>query len=54
MAPVYWEFYETIDAAITREKQIKGWLRDRKVALIQAANPEWADLSSEPSSLLPS
>ena len=40
-------FEETIDvnAAITREKQIKGWLRKKKVALIELENPEWNDLS---------
>jgi putative endonuclease len=40
--------YETtadVQAAIHREKQIKGWLRRKKIALIQAANPEWQDLS---------
>jgi putative endonuclease len=42
-------FEETIDvnAAITREKQIKGWLRKKKVALIELENPEWNDLSEE-------
>ena len=40
-------FEETIDvnAAIAREKQIKGWLRKKKVALIESENPEWNDLS---------
>ncbi len=32
-------------AAIAREKQIKGWLRAKKVALIEADNPAWRDLS---------
>jgi putative endonuclease len=42
-------FEETIDvnAAIAREKQIKGWLRKKKVALIESENPEWNDLSEE-------
>jgi putative endonuclease len=42
-------FEETIDvnAAIAREKQIKGWLRKKKVALIASENPEWNDLSEE-------
>ena len=31
--------------AIAREKQIKGWLRSKKVALIEAQNPRWVDLS---------
>jgi predicted GIY-YIG superfamily endonuclease len=34
-------------AAIAREKQIKGWLRSKKLALIDAQNPTWEDLSSE-------
>jgi putative endonuclease len=44
---VYYE--ETNDArvAIEREKQIKGWLRAKKVALIEAVNPGWGDLSEE-------
>jgi len=44
---VYYE--ETNDArvAIEREKQIKGWLRAKKVALIEAVNPGWSDLSEE-------
>jgi len=33
--------------AIEREKQIKRWRREKKIALIDAANPEWLDLSSE-------
>ncbi len=43
-------FYETcgdVNSAITREKQIKGWLRKKKVALIESVNPEWKDLSLE-------
>jgi putative endonuclease len=40
-------FEETTDvfAAITREKQIKGWRREKKVDLIRTANPSWRDLS---------
>lgn len=33
--------------AIAREKQIKGWLRAKKIALIESANPQWYELSSE-------
>jgi putative endonuclease len=36
-------------AAIAREKQIKNWRREKKLALIQAANPAWDDLSADPS-----
>ena len=41
-------YYETSDdgrSAVKREKQIKGWLRSRKVALIRSVNPVWRDLS---------
>ena len=41
-------FYETtsdIEAAIAREKQIKGWRRSKKIALIESTNPGWNDLS---------
>jgi len=36
---------DDINAAIRREKQIKGWLRKKKVALVETINPEWKDLS---------
>jgi len=42
---VYYEVTNDVKAAIRREKQIKGWLRKKKVALIETANPEWKDLS---------
>ena len=41
---VWCEAYERMDEAIGREKQIKGGSRARKIALIQAMNPEWTDL----------
>jgi putative endonuclease len=44
---VYIETTADIRAAIVREKQIKGWIRKKKVALIEAANPEWKDLSED-------
>ncbi len=44
---VYYEWFEDINAAIAREKQIKGWLRAKKIALIESKNPEWKDLSEE-------
>ncbi len=42
-------YEETVDvtAAIAREKQIKGWLRVKKIALIESMNPEWLDLSAD-------
>ncbi len=42
---VYYETFHDIRAAIQREKQLKGWLRARKVALILRANSAWKDLS---------
>lgn len=44
---VYFEETPDVKAAIAREKQIKGWLRRRKVALIASLNPQWRDLSAE-------
>lgn len=43
---VYFEETEDILAAISREKQIKGRLRSKKVALIESVNPKWEDLST--------
>jgi putative endonuclease len=42
---VYFESFKYVGNAIAREKRIKGWLREKKVALIRAANPTWEDLS---------
>ncbi len=42
---VYFEETNDIHAAISREKQIKGWLRKKKIALIESINPGWKDLS---------
>ena len=44
---VYFETTPSITTAIAREKQIKGWLRRRKIELIEAINPHWNDLSSD-------
>ena len=44
---VYCQATEDIEAAIAREKQIKGWLRAKKIALIEEMNPEWKDLAAE-------
>lgn len=44
---VYYEAGSDIHAAIAREKQIKGWLRAKKIALIDSMNPQWKDLSEE-------
>jgi len=42
---VYYEETADVNAAIAREKQIKGWLRKKKIALIESVNPGWKDLS---------
>ena len=42
---VYFEEFADIRAAIAREKQLKGWLRSRKVALVNLKNPQWKDLA---------
>jgi putative endonuclease len=44
---VWFESYQDITKAIDREKQLKGWRRDKKIALIEKANPTWVDLSRE-------
>jgi putative endonuclease len=44
---VYFERFEDIRNAIEREKEIKGWLRAKKIALIVSVNPAWRDLSLE-------
>ncbi len=44
---VYYEEYKYIRNAIAREKEIKGWRREKKVALIASMNPSWRDLSKD-------
>ncbi|PYP90955.1 MAG: endonuclease [Candidatus Angelobacter sp. Gp1-AA117] len=44
---VYFESFADPNDAIQREKEIKGWRRDKKLKLILAVNPDWADLSAE-------
>jgi len=41
---IWYERYERMDEAIAREKQIKAGSRARKLALIEAMNPDWRDL----------
>jgi len=43
---VYYESTNDVRSAIRREKQIKGWLRGKKIALIESLNPLWRDLSN--------
>ncbi len=42
---VWYERYVYVDNAIAREKQLKGWRRSKKIALIEEMNPTWEDLS---------
>jgi putative endonuclease len=42
---VYVEPFEHIEGAIAREKEIKGWTRAKKDALIEISNPQWATLN---------
>jgi putative endonuclease len=44
---VYFERFQYVRNAIRREKQLKGWLRKRKIALIESANPTWEDLAAD-------
>ncbi|CPR13653.1 Excinuclease ABC, C subunit-like [Brenneria goodwinii] len=43
---VYYEFFEDINNAILREKQLKKWKRAWKIRLIESINPDWEDLYS--------
>jgi len=40
---VYWESFDEVVKAINREKQLKGWRRSKKIALIEWMNPYWKD-----------
>lgn len=44
---VYYEVTNDILSAISREKQLKGWLRTKRITLINQANPRWKDLYYE-------
>ncbi len=43
---VYYECFQNVRDAIRREKEIKGWIRQKKIALIESVNPKWKDLSA--------
>ncbi len=51
---VYFELFGNVHAAIAREKELKGWLRRRKIALIESVNPQWDDLSAQWQLTIPS
>jgi|SRR5579862_6898389 len=42
---LYWESYDDVRKALDRERQLKGWRREKKIALIKSLNPQWTDLS---------
>ena len=44
---VWFESYGEVAKAIAREKQLKGWRREKKIALIEKTNPAWIDLSKD-------
>jgi putative endonuclease len=44
---VWFEWFTRIDDAVAAEKRIKGWRREKKLALIEANNPQWWDLSRD-------
>jgi len=44
---VYYEGFDDVHKAIGREKQLKGWSRAKKIALIQSKNPRWEDLAEK-------
>jgi len=44
---VYYEYFSSINEAIAREKKLKGWIRKRKIELINTKNPEWKELKEE-------
>ncbi len=44
---VYYESFEDVHKAIGREKQLKGWIRAEKIALIESKNPRWEDLAEK-------
>ncbi len=44
---VYFEAFDNVREAIAREKQVKAWRREKRVALIKSVNPAWDDLAAE-------
>ncbi len=44
---LYWESFDDVHKAIAREKQLKGWRRQKKVVLIESMNASWLDLSKD-------
>jgi putative endonuclease len=44
---VYWESSDDVHKAIAREKQLKGWRREKKMSLVETMNPRWQDLAAD-------
>jgi putative endonuclease len=44
---LYYEGHESISQSIAREKQLKGWRREKKLNLIRTQNPEFKDLAAQ-------
>jgi putative endonuclease len=44
---VYFEQFTNVEAAIAREKEIKGWRREKKNKLVESVNPTWKDLAAD-------
>jgi putative endonuclease len=44
---IYYEMTNDVHSALAREKELKAWLRSKKMALIESMNPAWKDLSGE-------
>ena len=44
---VYYESFDDVRNAIDREKQLKGWIRAKKIVLITSINPKWQDLAEK-------
>jgi putative endonuclease len=44
---LYWASFDEVHRAIRREKQLKGWSRAKKIALIESRNPHWLDLAKD-------
>jgi putative endonuclease len=42
---IYYESFDNVHKAIGREKQLKGWSRAKKIALIESKNPRWEDFA---------
>ncbi len=44
---VYFEQFTNVETAIAREKEIKGWRREKKDKLVESVNPGWKDLAAD-------